>query len=79
MASPITSPHVVHEKREAAPHGWVKRDAVDRRAVMPMRVALTQSNLDKGYDWLMDVSHPRSDKFGKHWSAKEVAEAFAPR
>ena len=26
----------------------------------------------------MDVSHPDSPNFGKHWSAKQVAEAFAP-
>lgn len=26
----------------------------------------------------MDVSHPESPNFGKHWSAKQVAETFAP-
>ncbi|KAG4433305.1 hypothetical protein IFR05_011202 [Cadophora sp. M221] len=26
----------------------------------------------------MDVSHPESPNFGKHWSAKQVAEMFAP-
>lgn len=26
----------------------------------------------------MDVSHPDSPNFGKHWSAKQVAETFAP-
>ena len=44
-----------------------------------MRIALAQSNLHKGYDHLMDVSHPKSPNYGKHWSAHEVAEAFAPK
>lgn len=43
-----------------------------------MRVALTQSNLDKGYDHLLDVSHPESTNYGKHWDAQQVAETFAP-
>ena len=78
-ASPINIPHSVHEKRWETPVGWAKRDALDRRTIMPMRVGLAQSNLDKGFDWLMEVSSPESPRFGKHWSGKQVAEAFAPR
>lgn len=47
--------------------------------MLPMRIALAQSNLDKGEEWLMDVSHPTSEKYGKHWTAEDVANAFAPR
>lgn len=47
--------------------------------VLPMKVALTQNNLDKGHDWLMDVSHPHSKSYGKHWSAEDIANTFAPR
>ena len=43
-----------------------------------MRIGLTQGNLDKGYNHLMDVSHPDSPNFGKHWTAQQVAETFAP-
>ena len=43
-----------------------------------MRIALKQSNLDKAEKYLMEVSHPQSAKYGQHWSAKEVAETFAP-
>jgi len=78
-ASPLSSPHVVHEKRNSIPHGWAKRNKLDRRAILPMRIALTQENLHKGEEWLMEVSHPESGKYGKHWSAANVAEAFAPR
>ena len=79
FASPITTVHTVHEKRSELPQGWRKRDVLDRRAILPMKVGLRQSNLDKGWDWLKEVSYPNSDKYGQHWSAKEIAEAFAPR
>ena len=76
VTSPV--PHTVHEVRTAIPSGWEKRETLDRRAILPMKVALAQGNLDKGWDWLKDVSQPTSANYGKHWSAKEVAEAFAP-
>ena len=78
-ASPVVAPHVVHEKRDSLPQGWVRRYSVDGTAELPMRIAITQSNLDRGHDWLMEVSHPESNKYGKHWSAEDVAKAFAPR
>jgi tripeptidyl-peptidase I len=79
VASPVAVPHTVHEKRGVLPTGWQKRDALDRNTILPMKIALAQSNLDRGWEWLKEVSHPYSEKFGQHWSAKEVAEAFAPR
>lgn len=47
-------------------------------AILPVRIALAQKNLDKGHDYLMDVSHPHSANYGKHWTADEVIEAFKP-
>ena len=79
FSSPISNTHSVHEKRSELPRGWKKRDVLDRRALLPMKVALSQSNLDKGWDWLKGVSYPDSEDYGKHWTAKEIAEAFAPR
>ena len=78
VASP-TDHYAVHERRNAAPVGWASRGHVKRDAVLPMRIALSQRNLDKGYDHLMDVAHPESANYGKHWTAKQIAEAFAPR
>ena len=78
FSSPIAVTHSLHEKRDKLPHGWIKRDILDRRAILPMKIALAQSNIDKGWDWLNEVSHPDSEKYGHHWSAKEIAEAFAP-
>lgn len=69
--------HVVHEKR--APSGsWAKRDRVHEDVKLPMRIGLTQSNLDKGDDYLMKVSHPESSTYGKYYSAEDVTDLFAP-
>lgn len=80
IASPLNVPHVVHEKRASSiPHSWTKREALDRKVILPMKVALAQRNLERGYEWLNEVSHPESKKYGQHWSAEDVANAFAPR
>lgn len=77
--SPLDVPHSVHEKRAGPPRGWKKHALLDRRAVLPMRIGLRQSNLEKTWGWLSEVSHPESEKYGQHWSAKEIADTFAPR
>lgn len=77
IAAPSTT-HILHEKRDALPFGWKRYDKLPRHDVLPMRVALKQSNLDKAEEYLMEVSHPNSPKYGQHWSAKKVAETFAP-
>lgn len=78
-ASPVADPHVVHERRSSAPLGWAKRESLEAQAALPISIALAQENLDKGYDWLMDVSHPASSKYGQHWNVSDIAAAFAPR
>ena len=50
-----TSSHVVHEKRQHAPLQWEKRDRVDPSIVLPVRIGLTQRNLDLGPDLLHEV------------------------
>ncbi|KAF2163195.1 hypothetical protein M409DRAFT_37314, partial [Zasmidium cellare ATCC 36951] len=79
VAVPTKPASVVHEKRvlfHASQHR--KLQPVSRDAVLPVRIGLTQSNLDRGYDHLMDISHPSSAKYGQHWTAEEVAAEFAP-
>lgn len=70
--------HVVHERRERLPSNWRKNSKLQGDSFMPLRIALTQSNLHRADEFLMDVSHPESPNYGKHWSAKKVAETFAP-
>ena len=74
----LNSRHVVHERRDRLPTHWVKSARIHEDSVIPMRVALTQNNLHRADEFMMDVSHPDSPNFGKHWTAKEVAEMFAP-
>lgn len=77
-ARPATSAHVKHEKRgihETA------RDIVARAEgdmLLPVRIAMTQSNLDEGHDILMDISRHDSPNYGKHLSAEEIHDLFAP-
>jgi len=79
IAAPTTSTrHVVHERRDKLPNNWKKSSPLQGDVVVPMRIALTQSNLDKAHEFLIDVSHPDSPNYGKHWNAKQVAETFAP-
>jgi tripeptidyl-peptidase-1 len=59
VAKPVPETHVVHEKREVAHRftssKWVKKDRMEKEAVLPVRVGLKQQNLQKGAEWLMDV------------------------
>jgi tripeptidyl-peptidase I len=71
--------HVVHEKRHSAPPQWIKRSKLDTRTVVPIKIALNQRNLHRAEDFMYDVSHPKSLKYGQHWTARQVAETFAPR
>lgn len=57
-----TKRHVVHEKRDRLPSNWEKRSDLAADSILPLRIGLTQSNLDKAHEYLMDVSHPSSSK-----------------
>jgi tripeptidyl-peptidase-1 len=56
-AAPSPSPlnHVVHEKRTAPSAEWTKAARLEKSAIIPMRIGMTQTNLEKGYDFLMEV------------------------
>ena len=77
VAVPSTR-HAIHEKRSTLPPGWELSGSLDKSSVLPMKIGLTQSNLDKAEQYLMEVSHPDSPSFGKRWTAKKIAETFAP-
>ncbi|TFK53218.1 subtilisin-like protein [Heliocybe sulcata] len=78
VAEPLLSPHVLHEKRSHTPAGWTRSHKHDVAAVLPLRIGLTQNNMDRLEELLLDVSHPESPNFGKHWNAGKVAETFRP-
>lgn len=55
-AAPAPVKHVLHERREESSMlDWVKGDRVENNAILPVRIGLTQNNLEQGYDYLMDV------------------------
>jgi len=72
LTAAITAPiansrrHVVHERRERLPAHWKRNAKLHGDSYLPMRIALTQSNLDKANEFLVDVSHLESPKYGKH-------------
>lgn len=70
----------IHEKRDISLnylHGEAGK-RVDSNAILPVRIALAQSHLDQGYDYLMRVSDPGSQDYGKHWSLQDIHDHFAP-
>ncbi len=71
-----TANRVVHEKRDIpVPY---PRARLPDNALVPIRIALRQNNLAFGHEYLMDVSHPSSPNYGKHWTAEDVHNHFAP-
>ncbi|EIM86260.1 uncharacterized protein STEHIDRAFT_58060 [Stereum hirsutum FP-91666 SS1] len=80
LAAPSTRiTHVLHERRAIEPsEDWEITGRVEGSRVLPLRIGLTQSNLHELESLLMDVSHPESSLYGQHWSAKQVADHFAP-
>lgn len=77
-ADPLISRHVLHEKRAHTPAGWARSRKHDAAAVLPLRIGLTQSNMDRLEEMLLEVSDPDSPSFGKHWNAGKVAQTFKP-
>lgn len=54
-AAPVPASHVVHEARESVPQNWQKSARVEADLPIVVRIGLTQNNLDKAEDYLMDV------------------------
>ncbi len=75
----VPDTHILHERQ---PESWSSRWARIKRApasgLLPMRIGLIQRNLDAGHDRLMAISDPSSPEYGRHMSAAEVVELFAP-
>lgn len=80
QAAIITHPHatVLHEKRDLLPSGWTHAHRHDPSAIIPLKFALTQSNMHRLEEFLNEVSHPKSLQYGNHWTAGKIAGTFAP-
>lgn len=74
-----TTSSILHEKRGQSDENHLRRGMrVARDSIIPVRIALVQSNLEHGYRHLMDVATPTSANYGKHWLADDVNMYFAP-
>ncbi|KAJ7260957.1 peptidase S8/S53 domain-containing protein [Mycena haematopus] len=81
LSSPSPSPHgpfSIHEQRNVAPHGWSRVGRPAPTDLLPLTIGLKQSNIDTLHDRLLDVSHPDSENYGKHWTPEEVRTYFRP-
>lgn len=76
-AAPTVSNHVVHEKRAAAT-SWIRRRAVPAGQLLPVRIGMTQRNLDIVHDMMMDLASHDSPNYGKWYSQQEIHDLFAP-
>ncbi|KAM0147367.1 hypothetical protein ACHAQE_010318 [Botrytis cinerea] len=77
-AATFPSSHVVHESRTVDPRNWEKTSKVNSSLPIIVRIGLTPSNLHKAEESLMNMSHPDSINYGKHWTAQQVTDTFAP-
>lgn len=60
LASPTPRNYVIHERRDALPSVWVEESRLDKSAMLPMRIGLAQSNLNRGHEILMELYVDRS-------------------
>ena len=74
----LPTTHVLHEVRNGNSQRWANIGRAPANSVLPMRIGLSQSNLDKAHEYLNDVSHPSSPNYGKHWTSQQVIDAFQP-
>ncbi|KAK4663786.1 uncharacterized protein QC763_502840 [Podospora pseudopauciseta] len=73
--------HDLHERQhDGQLQGWVKRDLVKDGVALPVRIGLKQGREkeERAHKLLMDISDPKSPNYGKHLTAREVVDFFAP-
>ena len=75
---PAPSPYILHESRESSPGHWEKRLKAPHDARLSVRIGLAQRNLHLGPHHLEEISDPTSPSYGKHWTAEQIIEFFAP-
>ena len=73
-----SSDYVVHEQRAVIPFGWRRVERLNGSFILPIRIALVQTKLDKVEEYLLSVSDPTSENYGKHWTAEKIANTFKP-
>ncbi|KAI8980197.1 subtilisin-like protein [Trametes punicea] len=78
LAGPPLSRRVLHEGRNGPPQGWTPHRRADPDVVVPLKVALRQSNIHELENYLLDVADPGSPNYGQWWAPSKVIDAFRP-
>lgn len=55
LAAPKPHDYEVHERRDVIPSSWIEGKRLDGSTSLPVRIGLTQNNLDAGHDMLMEM------------------------
>lgn len=55
LAVPMPDGYTLHERSDGLPTDWSDGKRLDPKASLPMRIGLTQRNLDEGHDLLMEL------------------------
>lgn len=55
LAVPTPYGHAIHERRDFIPASWTEEKRLDASTLLPVRIGLTQSNLDYGHELLMEM------------------------
>jgi hypothetical protein len=73
-------PSTAHRLKERvhAPLGWIRLDNAPADHIIPLRIALPQSNFDELERHLYEVSDPSHARYGAHLSKEEVEGLVAP-
>jgi len=56
------------KRRLEIQHGSLIEIKLNGRNAIPLSISLTQRNLEKGHDFLMDVSDPTTPNHEQHWT-----------
>lgn len=54
-AAPTAREYRIHEHRDFLSNVWTERQRLDGKTPLPVRIGLTQSNLDQGPDLLIEL------------------------
>ncbi|KAL7279209.1 hypothetical protein ACG7TL_007049 [Trametes sanguinea] len=62
----------------APPLGWHPRRRADPDTILPLSIALRQSNIHHLDDYLFDVADPDSPNYGRWWTPEQIIGTFQP-
>ncbi|KAI0048692.1 tripeptidyl peptidase A [Auriscalpium vulgare] len=76
FAAPHSAPKI--KERIHAPRDWINVGDAPSNHVVPLRIALPQSNFQELERHLYEISDPDNVRYGEHLSKEEVEELVAP-